>query len=540
MNKKLANTIYWVLLAVALGGLALLLLTSISDFFTYQIAAIRYPYSIDYGEGPLLDQTLRMANFENIYRSTLAEPPYTVSNYPPLYILAQVPFAWIFGPAFWYGRLINLLSVVLTGLFITLTLKTLTRDWFGSSVAGLLLLAFPYIHHWAKFNRIDELALLLSWAALFVTVRFFGSAQSISASASSGTGWKSAARATAAAVIASRPFWAAVILFSAAIFTRQTYALAAPFAAFFWLIFGSAGAWKTRILRAVLLGLGVGGLSLILFLILNTLSAGGFYLNIVVANVNAFFWSSVKHYADEISTRLWPLLGLALAFLILDRVFSLLRRSRQAGAEAEPTNNSWALVLPYLLATMAGSITIGKDGSNVNYLLELSAALSLAGGAMLAWTWQLRRVGVRALVQLAVIALLAYQVGVMIDWDRKDNVSYIQDREAHLAGVAQTLQILKDAPGPVLADEYMGLVPLAGKRLYFQPFEFKQLAQAKVWNEQAFLGEIAAHKFDVILWYKGWSGSTEARWTPAQRQVVEMYYQLDRTVGDILVFRPKK
>ena len=38
------------------------------------------PFPLDYGEGPMLDQTLRLAQFENIYRNSFASPPYTVSN----------------------------------------------------------------------------------------------------------------------------------------------------------------------------------------------------------------------------------------------------------------------------------------------------------------------------------------------------------------------------------------------------------------------------------------------------------------------------
>src|SRR6476660_6612673 len=75
-------------------------------------AALAFPFPLDYGEGPMLDQTLRLAHFETIYRNSFASPPYTVSNYPPLFQLIQVPLAWTIGPAFWYGRLISILSAV--------------------------------------------------------------------------------------------------------------------------------------------------------------------------------------------------------------------------------------------------------------------------------------------------------------------------------------------------------------------------------------------------------------------------------------------
>jgi len=537
-RSNLPQIVYWILLGLALLGLATQLLPLNLNFLTTQARAIAHPYSIDYGEGPILDQTLRLANFENIYRNTFDVPPYTISNYPPLYLLVQVHFAWMFGPAFWYGRLINLICVLLTGLFITLTLRALTRDWIGAVVGGLLLTGFPYIQFWAKFNRIDELALVFSWAALYACVRL--------ASRPNPPYDRPDLKQSARAVLASRGFWAAVLLFLAAIYTRQTYALAAPLAAFFWLVFGARGRWQNRLLAGLLLGACVGGLTLALFLILNLASAGGFYLNIVVANVNAFYWNTVWNNAEQVGGRYWPLILSGLLFLLIELVTWLVRKFRRPQAAAQPEQaarpnySAWALVLPYLLAAFAGAITIGKDGSSVNYLLEVSAALSLAGGALLAWAWRVRRWWLRALLQVLFIGLLAYQAHGMIRWAWNDSTNYMTDREKHQADVTAALQILKDANGPVLADEYMGLVPLAGKRLYFQPFEYKQMADAKVWDETPFLDEIASHKFPVILWYQpaGWP-AIAARYTRAQRMTVERYYQIDKIMGELYVFKPK-
>src|SRR5215510_10686027 len=59
--------------------------------------AITFPYPLDYGEGPLLDQAMRLARFENIYRGDLTVPPYTLANYPPLFPLIQAPLVLAFG-----------------------------------------------------------------------------------------------------------------------------------------------------------------------------------------------------------------------------------------------------------------------------------------------------------------------------------------------------------------------------------------------------------------------------------------------------------
>jgi hypothetical protein len=85
----------------------------------------------------------------------------------------------------------------------------------------------------------------------------------------------------------------------------------------------------------------------------------------------------------------------------------------------------------------------------------------------------------------------------------------------------------------------MDLLPLAGKPIYFQPFEFKQIAQANIWDEGPFLKEIADHKFALIVWYNppDWP-VIESRYTPAQRDMVLKYYNLYRKAGDIYIYKP--
>ena len=78
---------------------------------------------------------------------------------------------------------------------------------------------------------------------------------------------------------------AAAILLTASIFTKQSFALAAPLAAFVWLLYDRPRR------KAFELAAWVGGLSLGLFLLFTLLTGGGFFTNIVTANVNPFHWS---------------------------------------------------------------------------------------------------------------------------------------------------------------------------------------------------------------------------------------------------------
>jgi len=75
-------------------GLLLLALVGGAGVFAADGArVIAFPYPMDYGEGPLLAQTRALGHRENIYRADLTSPPYTISNYPPLYPLVLSPVA---------------------------------------------------------------------------------------------------------------------------------------------------------------------------------------------------------------------------------------------------------------------------------------------------------------------------------------------------------------------------------------------------------------------------------------------------------------
>src|SRR5713226_9089016 len=157
--------------AIALSLLALQLGIALFEYARLAKAALTYPFPLDYGEGPILDQVSRLAHFENIYRNSFATPPYTVSNYPPLFHLIQVPFARLFGPAFWYGRLISIVSAITAASLIGLILHTLTGDKVASVFGAAILLSFPYILQWSVFDRVDSLALALSLGGLYTVVR---------------------------------------------------------------------------------------------------------------------------------------------------------------------------------------------------------------------------------------------------------------------------------------------------------------------------------------------------------------------------------
>jgi len=470
---------------------AVLLATGVwatSLFVRHGLAALAFPYPLDYGEGPLLDQAARLADFRNIYPNELSKPPYVISNYPPLFVLIQAPLVWLFGPGFWYGRAISLVSTVAVAALIALTLHALTRDRVASAAGGLTFLAVPFVLHWSSLSRVDMLGLALSWAGLYAAVR---------------------------KPEGSRGVILVALLVVAATYTRQTYALAAPLSAFVWLLA------QHRRREALTLAAVVGGLGLTLLAVLSALTGGGFFLHTVISNLNEFRWEQVTFYIGRVKGIMPILLVGGIAFLIAGL------RSRDA---------PWWLVGSYLVGATATALTIGKIGSGVNYLLELSAALSLTAGALLAR--YVGRLGVRSAMLLA----LATQVVIMVQASQyfyagiQGNVISQRDEMTRLQEIVDAKQ------KPVVADEYSGLLPLDGRQIYVQPFEFSQLSREGKWDQRPFVESIHRREFRAILIFEppGAPYLVEERWTPKMLLAIKSSYEPAKTVANTIVYRPRR
>ena len=467
------------------AGLLLLVLLGAAVVFAGDgIRVVVFPYPVDYGEGPLLGQTVRLGALEGIYRPAVTSPPYTVSNYPPLYPLLLSPLARLWGPAFWYGRLLAWLSVVAAAILIGIILLALTRDRLAALIGALSLLAFPPVSYWSSLYRVDALALALSLGGLCVCAR------------------------------GPRGRWTVPIaagLLTAAIYTRQSYGLAAPVAACCWLL--QTAGWR----RAAALAGCIATLGAVLFVGLDVVTGGGFWLNTVTANINEYHPGDLGLYLWDV----WTLMPLALlgagAFLLSAGWFGV---------------SSWRLVAPYLVGAALSGLTIGKVGSNVNYLIELGAAVSLSVGALMAWQRPRRP------VYAAIALLLALDMALMVLASPYRTVTHA--RLAQGGTAQQLLGVVHATRGIVLADEDIGLLPLDRRPIYFQPFEMTQLARAGRWDQRPFLGDLERQAFAAILIYRIPEVPLHrTRWTDEMLATIERRYALEQRVGQTDVYRPR-
>ncbi len=168
-------------------------------------------------------------------------------------------------------------------------------------------------------------------------------------------------------------------------------------------------------------------------------------------------------------------------------------------------------------------------------MFELSAALCLVAGAAIGW---LKNYWIRA----AVLVLIAVQVTSFLNWTGQQFQPKFDEKIASRAEIAQLAGMVRRTNGPILLDEYNGLLPLAGRRLYYQPFEFRQLVQAGLWDPAPLITDISQRKFMLLIIYFPRNFSTaQSPWPPnVYAKFFDAYASSNDLLAYNLIFRPKK
>ena len=493
-------------------------------FLIHGLIVLGFKYPLDYGEGPLLNQALRIVEGQPLYPHDIDTPPYIISNYPPVYVLINAILVALFGPHLLTGRLIAFLSTIGSALMIASIIRLFSKpkDNLPMLVGTSIFLATPYVLQWSPLYRIDMLALFFSLFGLYVSVRDPDR---------------------------NRNIYISAVLFILAAYTRQSFGLAAPLAAMVYVFTHN----KRQALK-FFLAYSIGGLAI--FGLLYWLTDGAFFFHIITANVNPFNWETVWNFARDIARKMPFTLMLAGAYL----------------AVGWRLTKTYAFLCPYLLAAALAALTIGKAGSNVNYLVEISAAFGLMLGlifARLTETLNIEpdqkpdfdfppdeipqpedvpsQVRVKLWANLAIFLCLGAIILLQVTGLSQDSlfgpVSNHRDRIKHPGNdypfLAENIRQSSEE-GPVLADEFMAMLPANRILLFIQPFEMTQLAAAGLWDQSAFLKAIGNGEFPLILihHFQFYNVYLE-RWTPEMQQAIfKNYVAVDMRVHTLL-FEPK-
>ncbi|MGQ9910137.1 MAG: hypothetical protein ACUVS2_15020 [Candidatus Flexifilum sp.] len=311
-------------------------------FLVYVIFAVnlfQFPFDYDQGEGFELVDTIMFSQGRWPYQDTDVYPFYS-SNYPPLFHVIAAPFVWVFGPAYWYGRLLGFAGTLITAIAIAIAVYRDGRHRWLAILSGLAFLASNTVYHIGPLFRQHMTMVMFEMLAVLVL------AHANEIPERSKRRWRIAL---------------GLGLLIAAGYTKQLAAASAVAALIFLFI--------RQPRRAVVSGLGFVIVGAGIFLWMNSATNGQWWLQTIAANVNPF-------YPDQAAGlfRLW--FGLH-GFLIVPAalyVFYELYFSRLS------------IYSIWWLAAVANSVLSGKWGAGDSYFATAIAATCVLAGLFAART----------------------------------------------------------------------------------------------------------------------------------------------------------
>ena len=351
--------------------LAVLVALNLGFFALHAAQVLRYPFPLDYGEGPLLAQIEQLRHgisLRDLY-GPLDAPPYLVVNYPPVYLLLTWAASFLTGNVLLAGRLVSLAAALACAAALWALVghgkrkmederNTFSLSAFGFRLSAFTFLALPIVREWAVLMRVDLLGVALGLWALVVLQR---GQNDVSPSHQVIKKLTSNLRPQRIQLII------AAALLAASLFTKPSL-VAAPCAA---LVFLMLRDWR-RALELIGWLVLFGGAALVV------LVPGTHFLDhVLLANVNA--WQAdlaAGFWRGQLAIH-WGLFAAGALGAVL-----LLRRRAATGWA------SVALPITYTLVGAIGAIGVGKVGAYLNYFLELYVGLVwLVAGGVAAGGW---------------------------------------------------------------------------------------------------------------------------------------------------------
>ena len=420
----------------------LLAINALLWFFS-ALRYIGYPYSLDFGEGILLSQSVMLSHGENIYPA-INDYPYIVSNYHPLYpFLCGIPFVFL-NPALWSGRLLTLLSAIGSMFLVGRIVAKISGKIEYGAVAALLPFCLNYPYNWAFVYRVDHFGIFLSLFGLYLYM-FPRQKGSI--------------------------YWS-IIPFMFAFFTKMTFILA-PIACVIDLLFKKD---KKGVKYLLLLIFSIG----VPYLILNLLTGFGMYRHTLIYTANAFFLTRmIEGYREilEYTLPLWMVIALSIV---------------------SGNGKFRTLIMTYLILLLISLITYGAEGSDSNYFIELIFALSI--GAII-WfpsfeTKNINKNNFQYMQALALILIVAFcfqgRVMASKEFGQTHNLRALAESQKDVDAIVQ------NTDGEIISEDITFLAK-NGKRILFQPYIMSLLAREGKWDQSKFVNDLKNGRFKLII-----------------------------------------
>lgn len=322
---------------IALMAIAsIILLFALVVLLAYANNLINFPYDYDQGEGFELVDTVMFSQFRWPYQNTDSYPFYS-SNYPPLFHIMAAPFVWIFGNAYWYGRLLGTLATIITATTIFYAVAREDKHRWIALLSALAFLSSNTIYHIAPLFRQHMMMVMFETIAVVILARAFPKQQ-------------------------KRLIAFGLFLIILAGFTKQLAAITA-IATLAWMILRNP---RRGILWSIVFSL-VGG---IIFLWMTIDTGGEWWRQAIVANVNEF-----NPFQTFGLTLLWLRLHF---FLILPALLFVLY---EIYFERMSLYSTW-----FIAATVLGAFGSGTWGAGDSYFATSIAAMCILSGIFLSRT----------------------------------------------------------------------------------------------------------------------------------------------------------
>ena len=459
-------------------------------YLLYAANLIAFPYDYDQGEGFELHDTVLFSRFQLPYRDTERYPFYA-SNYPPLFHIMAAPFVWLFGPSYWYGRLLGFLGSLVSACAIAYAAyRDGERQRWIALLAGLAFLSSNFVYHIGPLFRQHTLMVTFETLAMVMLAGAYPRRD-------------------------KRGITAALLLLICAGYTKQLAAITAA-AALVWMFLQAP--W--RAIRWAL-AFALGGAAA--FLWLNVASGGQWWIQAIVANVNDF----IPDQATGLFVLWFKLHGLLLAPAVLLLIYELY-------FDRLSIYSIW-LVFSALL----GGLASGTWGAGDSYFVSSIAAVCILSGIFcsrlvtsglriprIAGDASMARISGAALLIVPLLYLgyaratlkmptdgvfepIAKALGVAANVRENfyDSATFLVGGYARIgyfltdadwqAG-AEIVRLIDETEGPVLSEE-AGFAMAAGREVVSNPTQLRNLHLAGLFDGARLIDMIERGEFGIII-----------------------------------------
>ena len=484
---------------VTIGFALLLLGILLVVYVVYALDLMQFPFDYDQGEGFELVDTILFSQGELPYQNINTFPFYA-SNYPPLYHVLLAPFVWIFGSAYWYGRLFSFLSTLVTAGAIGFTVYRYgTRQRWVALLSALAFLASNTIYHIGPLFRQHISMVMFETLAIVIMAHAYPRRN-------------------------RRGITLAIILLLAAGYTKQLAAITA-IAVFAWMFIQNPRRTIAWLLVFAALGCGIFGL-------LHVLSDGQWWVHVVVANVNQFNPQQMLALFQ-----LWFRLH---AFLIIPAVLLVVY---ELYFDRLSLFSTW-----FIFSVVLGGIGAGTWGAGDSYYATAIAAMCILSGIcisrLLKHDWNTPQIYLAPIIQIlqnlwdrigwqtvgVILPLLyvGYAVSVWhmpttgfgfeqlsqvlhlspnargnfydsapYDIEGYANIGYLLTESDHVAGDRIVARI-NESQLPVMSEE-AGFSLVAGREVISNPTQLLNVWKAGLWDDSALVDMIENREFGLII-----------------------------------------